>query len=142
MSRREVRSYPERPNWVLAASRIAARVASALRLRGAEGARLTVAMSLMPTPLGERRSGPRRNDDAHALVAVDEGREAAHRLFHQFDPREALQDFFPDDGQLHLRDAIADAAVDAEPERHVLARPLPVDDEGVGVLDLRLVAVA
>ena len=44
--------------------------------------------------------------------------------------------------QLHLGQAVADAAVDAEAERQVLARPLAVDDEGVGVLDHGLVAVA
>jgi hypothetical protein len=40
------------------------------------------------------------------------------------DHREALEDLFPDDPQLHLGQAVADAAVDAEAERQVLARPL------------------
>ena len=55
---------------------------------------------------------------------------------------EALQDLFPDDAQLQLGQAVADAAVDAEAEREVLARPLAVDDVGVRVVDHLVVAVA
>ena len=66
----------------------------------------------------------------------------ALRLANHLDHRKPLEDLFPDDGQLHLGHAVADAAVDAEAERHVLAGPLAVDDEFVGALDLVLVAVA
>src|SRR3546814_10134545 len=54
----------------------------------------------------------------------------------------ASEDLLPQDAQLHLGDAVADAAVDAGTERDVQARPGAVDDEAVGVLDRALVAVA
>src|SRR5471030_3208957 len=103
-----------------------------------------IATSLMPALYASppERSGPRRDDHLHALEAVHERRVAAHRLADHLDHREALEDLLPDDGQLHLGHAVADTAVDAEAERHVLARPIAVDDVGVGVLDLALVAVA
>jgi hypothetical protein len=44
--------------------------------------------------------------------------------------------------QLHLAQPVAHATVDAEAERDVLARPGPVDDELIGVLDRLAVAVA
>ncbi len=44
------------------------------------------------------------------------------RLLHQFDKREALHDFFPQDCQLQLREPVADAAMDAEPKRQMLPR--------------------
>src|SRR3984957_2271349 len=142
MSRNSAPAYRASANCDCAASRMAARIAAASRRRG--GARSSIAASLMSAFYAEWAwaSGPRGNDHLHALEAVHEGRVAAHRLANHLDHREALQDLFPDDGELHLGHAIADAAVDAEAERHVLARTLAVDDVGVGIVDHLFVAIA
>ena len=84
----------------------------------------------------------RRDHHRHRGEAVHEVRLRARRLAHHLDHREALQDLLPQDLQLQLGQAVADAAVDAEAEGQVLARPRAVDDEGVGLLDRCLVAVA
>src|SRR5580704_6739680 len=89
-----------------------------------------------------RRLLPAGDDDLHLLVALDEDRIAALGLFEQADFGEALEDLFPDDGQLQLGQAVADAAVDAEAEGEVGTRTLAVDDVIVGVLDHLVVAVA
>src|SRR5215831_11345456 len=102
-------------------------------------------------PLGEQVRVPcakslplraRRDQHLHALEAMHERRVGAHRFADELDPREALQDLFPDDRQLHLRDAVADAAMHAETEGHVMPWPFAVDLEGVAILDHRFVAVA
>src|SRR5215831_2028221 len=85
---------------------------------------------------------PRRDVDEHALVALHEARVGAFRLLQQLDVGEPLQDFFPDHPELQLGQPIADAAVDAEPERQVLTGPRPVDHIVVGPIDDLLVAVA
>src|ERR1700740_1948239 len=55
---------------------------------------------------------------------------------------EALEDLFPDNLELQLGKADADAAVDAEAERQMRAWPRAIDQELVGALDRLLVAVA
>src|SRR5581483_8622164 len=55
---------------------------------------------------------------------------------------EALEDLFPDDLQLQLGQPHADAAVDAEAERQMRARPRTIDDELIRSLDRFLVAIA
>src|ERR1700761_4692799 len=55
---------------------------------------------------------------------------------------EPLEDFFPDDLELQLGKADSDAAMDAEAERQMRARPGAIDQEFVGTLDRLLVAVA
>jgi hypothetical protein len=75
-------------------------------------------------------------------VAPHERRAHAGGFVQHLDHREALEDLFPQDLQLHLGQAVAHAAVDAEAEAQVLARAGAVDDELVGVLDGGLVAVA
>src|SRR5262245_6964721 len=64
--------------------------------------------------------------DAHGkrLVALHEAREDAMGLLHHLDGVVALQDLLPDDSELQFRQAEAHAAVDAEAERQVRARPL------------------
>ena len=96
-------------------------------------ARFAVRLILHGLPAAARK--PDQAGNAHRQVgdAMHEGRVDALRLAHHLDRREALQDLFPDDLQLHLGQAVADAAVDAEAEGQVLARPLAVDDEGVRV---------
>ena len=73
---------------------------------------------------------------------MHEGREDALRLADHLDPLEAPQDLLPQDLQLQLRQAVADAAMDAEAEGEMLARPLAVDDEALRLLDRLRVAVA
>ena len=51
------------------------------------------------------------------------------RFFHQVDDRESLHDLFPQDRQLQFRQAIADAAMNAEPERQMLPGTGAIDDE-------------
>ena len=69
--------------------------------------------------------------------AVHEVRQGPLRLAHHLDAREALQDLLPQDPQLQLGQPVAHAAVDAEAERQVLARPGAVDDEASASLDRR-----
>jgi hypothetical protein len=71
-----------------------------------------------------------------------EGRAHARRRAHHFDGLEALENFFPQDLQLHLRQAVAHAAVDAEAEGQMLARSRAVDDEVVRAFDRGFIAVA
>src|SRR3546814_121543 len=83
--------------------------------------------------------------DRQRLEALDEGRENPARLAHDLDLpglRPSLERFLPQHAQLHLREAIADTAMDAEAERQVMTRIGTVDDEPVGVLDLVAVTVA
>src|SRR5260221_7017374 len=92
-----------------------------------------------PSPYG---GGLRRDPHRHRLITLHEAGIDALGLARQFDLREALQDLLPDHPQLHLGQAVADAAVDAEAEGEVLAGPGAVDDVRVGGVDLVLLAVA
>jgi hypothetical protein len=76
----------------------------------------------------------RDKNDGIALkqIALDEVRAQPARRLHHLDAFEALQDLLPHHLQLHLGQPVADAAVDAEAEGHVLARPF-APDEPVGV---------
>src|SRR5262249_39005353 len=76
------------------------------------------------------------------LVAADEAGIDALRLANDLDAVEPLQHLFPDDAQLQLGKPHADAAVDAETERQMGARPGAVDDELVRPLDHLVVAIA
>src|SRR6187402_390448 len=82
-------------------------------------------------------SGARLPRNAHRqlLDAADEARIDALRLADHLDAVETLQHFLPDDLQLQLGEAHADAAVDAEAERQMGAGPGAVDNEFVGLLD-------
>ena len=66
----------------------------------------------------------------------------AHRFAHHLYARETLEDLLPQHGELQFSQTIADAAVNAEAEGDVLARPRTVDDETVGLLDRIRIAVA
>src|SRR5205823_12666407 len=66
----------------------------------------------------------------------------ALRRSHDLDDRITLHDLFPQNAQLQLREAIADAAMDAEAEGQMLPRPCAIDDEVVRVLDRVWIAVA
>src|SRR6185437_14185962 len=78
----------------------------------------------------------------HAVVALHEARRDAAGFAGEFDVREAFHDLFPDDLELQFRQAIADAAVNAEAERQVLAGARAIYQIGVGVFDHFVVAVA
>src|ERR1700748_3430641 len=54
----------------------------------------------------------------------------------------ALQDLLPEDAELLLGEAVADAAMDAGAKGQMLPHLRPLDDELVGALDLVIVAVA
>src|SRR6185437_12679161 len=84
---------------------------------------------------------PARDDHVQPGKAA---REAVGRALGRYDVdlAEPLHDLLPEDLQLQLGEAIADAAVDAEPERHVVAHVRAVDPVVVGPLDHGLVAVA
>src|SRR6202044_601688 len=73
---------------------------------------------------------------------MDEGREHPLRLSDNLDSWQAIEDFLPQDLQLHFGQALADASVNAEAERQMLAWPGAVDDEPVGLFDRLLVAIA
>src|SRR5258706_2685362 len=88
------------------------------------------------------RLDPGGNEDFHAAVGAQEAGLQPHRFFDDLDGREAPEDLLPDHLQLHLGQAIADAAMDAEAEAEMLARAGTVDDEGVRIVDRRLVAIA
>ena len=60
---------------------------------------------------------------------------------HDFHHPEARQDFLPENSELHLGQAIAHAAVDAEAEGQVVARIRAIDAERVRILDYLVVAV-
>src|SRR5665647_3765131 len=81
--------------------------------------------------------------------AYRQGFDAAHeaginplRLANHLDPVEAFQHLLPYDSELQFGEPHADAAVDAETERQMGARPGAVDDEVVRLLDAVFVAVA
>src|ERR1700722_6160488 len=100
-----------------------------------------------PPPTPPSRGGGRspsspRYAHRHRRDPVDDVGVAALRLAHKLDRREALQDLFPPDGQLQFGQPVADTAVDAEPERQMLPRPRPVDDEVVRPFDRVRIAVA
>src|SRR6185437_836974 len=76
------------------------------------------------------------------FVALDEAGIDSLRLADYLDPVEPLQHLLPDDLQLQFRKPHADAAVDAEAEREMIAGARPVDDELPGTIDHFLVAVA
>src|SRR5882762_1792426 len=82
------------------------------------------------------------NADGQCLVAPHEARIHALWLADHLDIVEAFEDFLPDDLELELREPHADAAMKAESERQMGSRTGTVDDEAVGVLDRRAVAVA
>src|SRR6516165_3058056 len=86
------------------------------------------------------RSGGDAN--RQGLVALDEARIHPLRLADHLNSAEALEDFLPDNFQLQLGEPHTDAAVDAESERQVGARPRAIDDEVVGPLDRLLVAIS
>src|SRR5215467_8247251 len=89
-----------------------------------------------------KAAGLRGNAHRHRLIAFDEVRAHAPRLADDLDTLEALQDLLPHHLQLHLGQALADAAMDAEAERDVLARTRAIDDEAIRVVDHIGVAVA
>src|SRR5215212_7786981 len=74
--------------------------------------------------------------------AADEIRVEPDRRSDDLDVEVAFQHLLPQDFQLHLGQAVADAAMDAGAERQVMTRPRTADDEALGLLDRRLVAVA
>src|SRR4051812_47779937 len=76
------------------------------------------------------------------VVALDETGADPAGFFQDLDPVEALEDLLPDHAKLHLGQAIADTAVDAETEAEVLARPFAVDDEPLRLGNGGLVAIA
>src|ERR1700733_3013822 len=82
--------------------------------------------------------------DAHrqGLVTLHKARIHPPGLSDHLNMVEALEYLFPDNLQLKLRQPDPDAAVDAEAERDMGARPRPIDDELVGTIDRLLVAVA
>src|SRR3954454_19647913 len=87
-------------------------------------------------------SGLAGNADRQGFVALDEAGIYPLRLADHLNIVEALEDFFPDNLQLQLGQPDPDAAVDAEAERDMGARPNTVENEVVGTFDHLLVAVA
>jgi hypothetical protein len=81
-----------------------------------------------------------RDADWHRAHAVDEVRVGAARRRQHLDDPMTRQQLLPQDAQLQFGEPIADAAMDAEAEGQMLARPRPVDDEIVRILD-RVAAV-
>src|SRR5262245_38223398 len=82
------------------------------------------------------------DDDRQRADAPDEVGIEPHRRARDLELEVAFQDLLPQNFQLHLRQSIADAAMDAGAERQMLARLGPPDDEALGLLDRGLVAVA
>src|SRR5579871_2560526 len=83
-----------------------------------------------------------RDPHRQMIVALDEARIRPHRLTDHLDLVEALENLFPDDLELQLGKPHADAAMDTEAERQMVARPLAVDDELERLLDRLVVVVA
>src|SRR3954453_15785243 len=83
-----------------------------------------------------------RNPHRQRLIPLDEARIDPLGLADHLDAVEALQHLFPDDLELELGEAHADAAGDAEAEGGAAARPRAVNDELVRPLEHLLVAVA
>jgi chaperonin cofactor prefoldin len=67
----------------------------------------------------------------HRAVALDEGGVDAAGFLQHLDLETALEDFLPDDAQLHFGQAVADAAVDAEAEIEQLDNQVRMY-EGIG----------
>src|SRR6516225_3527874 len=84
----------------------------------------------------------KRNPHLHLGDAVNQVGISPFRFLDDLDRREALQDLLPQDHQLHLRQPVADAAMDAEPERQMLTGPRAIDDKAIRLLDLFGIAVA
>src|SRR6266702_1693636 len=74
--------------------------------------------------------------------AANEIRIEPFRRTRDLEAKIALQDFLPEDPDLLFGEAVADATMDAGPERQMLPRLGAIDDEFVGALDLVLVAIA
>src|SRR5450432_3590248 len=79
------------------------------------GASVRVTTASGPSQAGNALD-PRRNPHRHAAVGPQEAGGEPNRFSHQLDGREALDDLFPDDAQLHLGHPHPDAAVDPEAE--------------------------
>src|SRR5262249_29613247 len=92
-----------------------------------------------------KRCRPRNlsvDDDRQRADAADEvGIETARRA-RDLELEVALQDLLPQNFQLHFRQSIADAAMDAGAEGQMLARLGPPDHKALGPLDRGLVTVA
>src|SRR5262245_6957644 len=73
--------------------------------------------------------------DRQGLVALHEAGIDPPGLANHLDIVEALEDLLPDDLELQLGEPHADAAVDSKAERQMRARPGPVDDEVIGMID-------
>src|SRR5947209_4607749 len=100
-------------------------------------------MAMAAPWLMDDRLGVPGDHHRHMEVALDEAGKGSLRLGHDLDLVPALEDLLPDDLELHLGEAIADAAVDAEAEGEVLAGAFAIDDQVVGPQrDLHFVAVA
>src|ERR1700688_662 len=82
--------------------------------------------------------------DTHrqGLIAFDKTRIHPLGLAHHLNILEALEDFFPNDLQLQFGQSQSDAAVNAEAEGDVGARPGAVNNELVGTIDHLFVTVA
>src|SRR6185312_7144136 len=70
----------------------------------------------------------RGDTNRQGFVALDEAGIHPLGLVDHLNLVEALEDFFPDDLQLQLGKTHADAAMDAEAERQMRARPRAIDD--------------
>src|SRR5437763_16790296 len=75
---------------------------------------------LVSVIVSSRRDAHRQRPDA-----VDEVGIGPLRRPHHLDHRVPRHDLFPQDAQLQFGESVADAAVDAEAERQMLARPRP-----------------
>ena len=64
------------------------------------------------------------------------------RFAHNLHVAEALHDLLPQYAQLHLRQAVAHAAVYAETEGYMVAGIGAVDDKVIGILDRGVIMVA
>src|SRR5258708_40140699 len=98
----------------------------------------------MRSPAQGARLGWPLTRDPHRQFAdpADEGGKHPLRRADDLDAWQAIEDFLPENLQLHFGQALADTAVNAETERQMLAWTGAVDDEAVGVFDRFLVAVA
>src|SRR6185437_11865736 len=99
-------------------------------------------MELVLSPLFLVSPGSGRDAYRQMRDAVHEARVQTLRRPDHLDHGEAPQDFLPQQFQLQLGEAVANATMDAEAEGQMLARALAVDDELVGPLDRLLVAIA
>src|SRR6185312_8197447 len=80
--------------------------------------------------------------DRQGLVTLHEAGIHPLRLADHLNIVVPLEDFFPDDLELKLCKPDSDAAMDAETEGDVGARPRAINDEFVGAIDHVFVAVA